>query len=130
MFRNLQIRSKLGAILVVPLVALIVFASLQVGSSISQRTQANRSNRLTSLAVRLTTLTDALQQERATSTGYVASQTQSFRPDMMTNRAQVDRGVAALRQSLVDLNVSEYSQRLQSDIADTTRRLDGLAAWR
>ena len=47
MFRNLQIRSKLGAILVLPLVALIVFASLQVGSSISQRTQANRSNCLT-----------------------------------------------------------------------------------
>jgi signal transduction histidine kinase len=130
MFRNLQIRSKLGAIVVVPLVALIVFASLQVGSSISQRTQANRSNRLTSLAVRLTALTDSLQQERATSTGYIASQTKSFRPDMMTNRAQVDRGAAALRQSLVDLDASEYSQRLQSDIADTTRRLDGLTAWR
>jgi hypothetical protein len=40
MFRNLQIRSKLGAILVLPLVALIVFASLQVSSSVARRSEA------------------------------------------------------------------------------------------
>ncbi len=130
MFRNLQIRSKLGAILVLPLAALIVFASLQVGSSISRRVEANRTNRLTGLAVRLTALTDSLQQERATSTGYVASNKGKFRADMMRGRTQADRNATALRDGLVDLDVSEYSERLQNDIADASRRLDGLSNWR
>ena len=130
MFRNLQIRSKLGAILVLPLVALIVFASLQVGSSVARRTEANRTNRLTGLAVRLTALTDSLQQERATSSGYVASDKAKFRADMMKSRTQADRGAAALRDGLVDLDVSDYSPRLQTDIADASRRLDGLGNWR
>src|SRR6266545_309500 len=130
MFRNLQIRSKLGAILVLPLVALIVFASLQVGSSISRRAEANRTNLLTGLANRLTALTDSLQQERATSTGYVASGKGRFRPEMKQSRAKADRNAASLRDGLVDLDVSDYSARLRDDIADSSRRLDGLANWR
>jgi hypothetical protein len=130
MFRNLQIRSKLGAILVLPLVALIVFASLQVGSSVARRSEANRTNRLTGLAVRLTALTDALQTERATSTGYVASQKAKFRPEMMKARTQTDRATTVLRDGVNDLDLGDYSQRLQSDIADTSRRLDGLGSWR
>src|SRR6266545_3188230 len=104
MFRNLQIRSKLGAILVLPLVALIVFASLQVGSSISRRAEANRTNLLTGLANRLTALTDSLQQERATSTGYVASGKGKFRPEMMQSRAKADRNAASLRAALVEIS--------------------------
>jgi hypothetical protein len=130
MFRNLQIRSKLGAILVLPLVALIVFASLQVGSSVARRSEANRTNRLTGLAVRLTALADSLQAERATATGYVASQKIKFRPEMMRARTQTDRNAAALRDGVTDLDLTDYSERLQSDIADTTRRLDGLGSWR
>jgi signal transduction histidine kinase len=130
MFRNLQIRSKLGAILVLPLVALIVFASLQVGSSIARRSEANRTNRLTGVAARLTSLTDSLQQERATSSGYVASDKGKFRPEMMQSRAKADQNATALRDGLVDLDVSNYSERLRSDISDASRRLDGLGNWR
>jgi signal transduction histidine kinase len=130
MFRNLQIRSKLGAILVLPLVALIVFASLQVASSISRRSEANRTNSLTGLAARMISLTDSLQQERATSTGYVASNRGKFRPQMLQSRAKADKDTTALREGLVDLNVSDYSLRLRNDIVDATRRLDGLANWR
>ncbi|HZD38167.1 MAG TPA: nitrate- and nitrite sensing domain-containing protein, partial [Actinomycetes bacterium] len=130
MFRNLQIRSKLGAILVLPLVALIVFASLQVGSSISRRAEANRTNSLTGVAARLTALTDALQQERATSTGYIASGRRSFRPQMMSARTKADHSATSLREGLVSLDLSDYSGRLRDDIADATRRLDGIANWR
>jgi signal transduction histidine kinase len=130
MFRNLQIRSKLGAILVLPLVALIVFASLQVASSISRRSEANRTNSLTGVAARITSLTDSLQQERATSTGYVASNRGRFRPEMLQSRAKADKDTTALRDGLVDLNVSDYAPRLRNDVADATRRLDGLANWR
>src|SRR6266496_2857078 len=84
MFRNLQIRSKLGAILV----------------------------------LRLAALADALQQERAISSGYVASRKSgSYHADMMNGRAAVDRGTASLRKTLVRLDLSDYSQLLQSLLA-------------
>src|SRR5215218_773303 len=73
MFRNLEIRWKLAALLVLPLLGLIVFASSQVHASASRQQRADRLNRLSALAVDVTGLTDALQQERATSSGYVAS---------------------------------------------------------
>src|SRR6266496_3694434 len=97
MFRNLQIRSKLGAILV----------------------------------LRLAALADALQQERAISSGYVASRKSgSYHADMMNGRAAVDRGTASLRKTLVRLDLSDYSQRLQTDLGDASRRLDGIGNWR
>lgn len=73
MFGNLQIRSKLLAIVAVPLLALVAFASVQVVSSVRSRAHADRLNRATQLASNLTALVDALQRERAISRGYMAS---------------------------------------------------------
>ncbi|HZD38632.1 MAG TPA: nitrate- and nitrite sensing domain-containing protein, partial [Actinomycetes bacterium] len=130
MFRNLQIRSKLGAILVLPLAALLVFASLQVASSVSNRAAADRLNRLTGLAVRLTEVADKLQQERSTSSGFVASQQKRFQREMADSRARVDREVALLRGNVSRLNLSDYSEHLRTDLNDILRRLGELEAWR
>jgi HAMP domain-containing protein len=130
MFRNLQIRSKLGAILVLPLAALLVFASFQVGASVSNRAAADRLNRLTGLAVRLTEVADKLQQERATSSGFVASDQKSFQQEMADSRARVDREVGALRSNVAQLDLSDYSDRLRTDLNDVLRRVGELEAWR
>jgi signal transduction histidine kinase len=130
MFRNLQIRSKLGAILVLPLAALLVFASFQVGSSVSNRAAADRLNRLTGLAVRLTEVADKLQQERATSSGFVASEQKRFQQEMVDSRGRVDHEVAALRANVAQLDLSEYSERLRTDLNDILRRVGELESWR
>lgn len=93
MFRNLQIRSKLVAILVLPLLALTVLASSQVLASVSRRVEADRLNRVTQLASGLTVLVDALQRERASSSGYAASGKHAGHRTMAAART------AALRQA-------------------------------
>ncbi len=130
MFRNLQIRSKLGAILVLPLAALLVFASFQVGASVSNRAAADRLNRLTGLAVRLTEVADKLQQERSTSSGFVASNQKRFQQEMVDSRGRVDREVGALRTNVAQLDLSEYSERLRTDLNDVLRRVGELETWR
>ncbi len=130
MFRNVQIRWKLSAILVVPLAALVVFASLQVGTAVSRRTTADRLSRLTGLAVRITSLADALQQERATSSGFVASGKTRYSADMVAGRDRVDTALDALRTDVDKLDVESYTPRLQADLADAVQRSGDLPGWR
>jgi HAMP domain-containing protein len=73
MIRNMQIRSKLIAILLTPLVALTVLAFLGIGSAIGRGVQADRVDQETAFAVNLSQLVHQLQQERDLSAGWVAS---------------------------------------------------------
>jgi Nitrate and nitrite sensing/HAMP domain len=130
MFRNLEIRWKLAALLVLPLVGLIVFASSQVHASASRQRQADRLNRLSALAVDVSGLTDALQQERATSSGYIASGRRRYQSKMSADRGQADRADRSLRSRVGMLPLEDYSPRLQRDLNDAVRRLGELQGWR
>jgi hypothetical protein len=130
MFRNLEIRWKLAALLVLPLLGLIVFASSQVHASASRQQRADRLNRLSALAVDVTGLTDALQQERATSSGYVASERRRYQSDMTADRGLADTAARSLRSRVGALPLADYSPRLQRDLNDALRRLGELQGWR
>src|SRR6266508_2436841 len=74
MLQNLQIRSKLVAILILPLLALAVLASNLAISRISASVEADRLAKITQFgASSLTDVADALQRERAVTNWYVAS---------------------------------------------------------
>jgi methyl-accepting chemotaxis protein len=130
MFRNLEIRWKLAALLVLPLVGLIVFASSQVHASASRQQRADRLNRLSALAVDVTGLTDALQQERASSSGFMASQRRRYERDMTADRGLVDKAARSLRSRVGTLPPADYSPRLRRDLDDVVRRLGELQGWR
>jgi signal transduction histidine kinase len=130
MFRNLEIRWKLAALLVLPLVGLLVFASSQVHASASRQRRADRLNRLSALAVDVTGLTDALQQERASSSGFMASQPRRYERDMTADRALVDRAARSLRSRVGTLPLADYSPRLRRDLDEVIRRLGELQDWR
>ena len=130
MFRNLEIRWKLAVLLVLPLVGLIVFASSQVHASASGQARADRLNRLSGLAVDLSGLADALQQERATSSGHMASGRGRYQDDMTTDRRVADKAALALRSRVGTLDLTDYSPRLQGDVNDALRRLGELGGWR
>jgi HAMP domain-containing protein len=73
MIRNMQIRSKLIAILLTPLIALTVLAFLGIGRNVGQGVQADRVAQETAFAVNLSQLVHELQRERDLSAGWVAS---------------------------------------------------------
>ena len=75
MIRNMQIRSKLIAVLVIPLVALTVLAALGIGANVARGLQADRVNDQTAFAVSLSTLVHELQRERDLSAGWVYAAT-------------------------------------------------------
>jgi len=73
MIRNMQIRSKLIAILLTPLIALTVLAFLGIGTNVGRGVQADRVDQETAFAVNLSQLVHELQRERDLSAGWVAS---------------------------------------------------------
>jgi len=101
MIRNMQIRSKLIAILLTPLIALTVLAFLGIGSSIARGVQADRVAQETTFAVNLSQLVHELQRERDLSAGWVASDRGYGR--VVAQRVAVNQALADFRQDAAGL---------------------------
>jgi signal transduction histidine kinase len=115
----MQIRSKLVAILILPLLGLTVFAGSQVLGSVSTRAAADRLNRSAQLASGLVALVDALQRERATSSGYAASAEHAGVETMSADRVMADTALRSLRE-----------RASRQDLAAAGGRLDRLGDFR
>jgi len=129
MLKNLQIRSKLVAILILPLLALAILASDQAISRISASVSADRLARITQFgAVSLTDLVDALQRERAVTNWYVAGGHRRNFGTMIADRVLVNEAAHALEASVRQVDLSNYSVPLQADLTSTRRQLGDLIA--
>src|SRR4029453_14248400 len=73
MIRNMQIRSKLIAVLLLPLVWLGVLAAIGVRANVSRGVQADRVNDQTAFATSISSLVHELQRERDLSAAWVGT---------------------------------------------------------
>jgi HAMP domain-containing protein len=129
MLQNLQIRSKLVAILVLPLLALAVLASSLAVSRISASASADRLARITQFgASSLTDLVDALQRERAVTNGYVASGHKRNFGTMIADRVLVNEAGHALDTSVRQVDLGDYPPALRADLASARSQLARLLA--
>src|SRR6266516_1776320 len=126
MLRNLKIRTKLVALLVLPLVALTVFASLQVVTAQRNRSDANGVNRIAGLATSLTKVVDALQRERAITLGYVASNRSLAFGTMLADRVLVNEQKQTFEGNIAAVNLSQFPKALRDDLSQAQARLNQL----
>jgi HAMP domain-containing protein len=121
MIRNMQIRSKLIAVLVVPLVALTVLAAIGIGSNVSRGVQADRVNDQTAFAVSLSTLVHGLQQERDLSAGWVGSGRDAGYGGVVAQRVAVNQALDTFRRDVRNLGSdnqgSAFRKRVDSAVA-------------
>jgi hypothetical protein len=129
MLQNLQIRSKLVAILILPLLALAVLASNLAISRISASASADRLARITQFgASSLTDLADALQRERAVTNWYVASGHKRNFGTMIADRVLVNQAAHALDASVRQVRLDDYPPALRADLASAQGQLARLLA--
>jgi HAMP domain-containing protein len=129
MLRNLRIRSKLVAILILPLLALTVLASNLAISRISASASADRLARITRFgASSLTDLTDALQRERAVTNWYVASGHRRNFGTMIADRVLVNEAAHALDSSVRQVDLGDYPPALRAELAAARGQLAQLLA--
>jgi hypothetical protein len=129
-FRNAQLRSRLLAILTVPLVALVGLATAQVVSSVGDLVEAERLDRPAELALSITTLVDGLQRERAVSRGHVAGGKQAIGGTMLADRALSDTALQSFQRDRRLLDGPGLSARLRRDLDAASAKLDDLTDFR
>src|SRR6266536_2006149 len=128
--QRLQIRHRLLAVLLVPLLALAVFPLVRVGGDIRSGTQAARMDRLTAFAGRVTALVHGLQAERDYSLGYIAANRKLGRDSVANQRDEVDRSVAAFRGDLRAVDLRDDGPLPRRRLGDAQGLLDRLDAER
>jgi HAMP domain-containing protein len=106
MFQNVQIRSKLIAILVGPLLALTILSSVGIGTNLAQSAERDRVNRLALFSGKLSSLVHELQDERSLSNVYLGSRRTGGRGELVAQRPATDRVVADYRAAAADLKLT------------------------
>jgi HAMP domain-containing protein len=107
MIRNLPIRTKLFAILIAPLIALTILASVGIGTSLARKVEAEHLADEAAVTIRLSQLVDELQQERDLSAGWVAGNGSVEKSGVVAQRKVVDKALASFRNSVQGLGVHE-----------------------
>jgi signal transduction histidine kinase len=133
MLRHAPIRSKVVAILALPLVGLIALAAVGIGSTLARGAEASRRNDLAQLAVRGNTLVHELQAERTLSSDWVAAKPSRAavpRDGMLAQRVVVNRTAAALEQFVGRLDTDAYDPRVRQALDRALTELRGLRADR
>jgi hypothetical protein len=113
MIRNLPIRTKLFAILIAPLIALTILASVGIGTSLARKVQAEHLAEEAAVAISLSQLVHELQLERDVSAGWVAGNGAVEKGGVVAQRAAVDKALASFRRGVQDLEVHESPFRTQ-----------------
>jgi HAMP domain-containing protein len=132
MLRHAPIRSKVVAILTLPLVGLIVLAAVGIGTTFARGAEAGRRNDLAQLAVRGNTLVHELQAERTLSSDWVAARPSQAVPrdGMLAQRLVVDRTASALEQFVGRLDTDAYDPRVRQTLDRALEELRELQADR
>ncbi|HXQ57281.1 MAG TPA: nitrate- and nitrite sensing domain-containing protein, partial [Actinomycetes bacterium] len=126
MIRNMQIRSKLIAVLVVPLVALTVLAAIGIGSNVSRGVQADRVNDQTAFAVSLSTLVHELQRERDLSAGWVGSGRDAGYGGVVAQRVAVNQALDTFRRDVRNLGSDNQGSAFRKRVGSAVAGLEQL----
>jgi signal transduction histidine kinase len=130
MLQNASIKTKLAAILLLPLLSLGVLAGMRVGDNLTRGRQADRMHDITTFALSLSGLVHELQRERDLSAGYVGSHKTSGYGRMIAQRVAVNQALKGFRGKLRRTDLTPYSQGLQARFRAAEASLGQLDAQR
>jgi HAMP domain-containing protein len=130
MIRNMQIRSKLITVLLVPLLALTVLAAIGIADNVSRGVQADRVNDEAAFAVNLSTLVHELQGERDLSAGWVGSGRDAGYGGVVAQRMMVNDALRSFRGDVQTLGLENTDSALRQRVETASAELDLLGDQR
>ena len=124
MIRNMQIRSKLIAVLVIPLVGLTVMAAIGIASSVSRGVKADRVNDQAVFAVSLSKLVHELQKERDLSAGWVGSGRDAGYGGVVSQRVAVNQALQTFRNDVENLDPDTEGSAFRRRVDSALKRFE------
>ena len=129
MFGNLSIRSKLLALLAVPVAATVLLDVAGVTAAWGDRARATDERRAAAVAGQAVAAVHELQEERVRAAAWVAGQGRDGQGELRDRRRRVDGALAAYRAGAAGLGPTG-DPALDQAVAVATERLDRLAVVR
>src|SRR5919197_309942 len=130
MLQNLPIRSKLIAILALPVLVMLLLVASRTNQNVAQGREAVRLTALTNFMDKSLDLTSELQRERDLAVAYLAADRLAGRDRLFAQQARVDRVAAEYRAESRKLAWGNYQDRLRKHATDVDGRLGELAGQR
>ncbi len=130
MLRNLGIRSKLLALVAIPMVLLLAVSSVVVVSAVGQASKADRVRQLTATLGMLESVVHGLQAERLATGAHMADPTKKTKTRVEKARQAVDLAVAALRPVAADAPLAEVSVEIEESVESSLGRTELLPGIR
>jgi hypothetical protein len=124
MIRNMQIRSKLIAVLVIPLVGLTALAAIGIGASVARGVQADRVNDQAVFAVSLSKLVHELQRERDLSAGWVGSGRDAGYGGVVAQRVAVNQALQTFRRDVENLDPDTEGSAFRRRVDSALKRFE------
>ncbi|MEO5327162.1 MAG: methyl-accepting chemotaxis protein [Magnetococcus sp. THC-1_WYH] len=128
-FGNLTLKARFAVMLLFPLAGLLVFGFLGLADKYETLSKMSDMERLSGLAVRISTLVHETQKERGMTAGFLGSKGEKFKAELPQQRKNTDDRSNLLRNDLQSINTrtlgSDFSSVLNQALG-LLRDLDGL----
>jgi signal transduction histidine kinase len=128
--RDLRVRTKLAAVLTIPLIGFLVVTGLQVASSVRSAVGLDELSQHVALGREVTSLIHELQRERDRTAGMLAgiggtSPTARNFAELAPEHTAVDRAVTAYTRAAQPLGRDQASAEIEAGLTDLARIRDG-----
>jgi len=130
MLSNLGIRTKLLAVLCVPMALLLVVSAILVGDAEKAASSADRIQQLTATSTDLVSFVHELQLERGASLRYLATKSQTALQLVQARRTQTDESLKTLNLTIASSPLRQVSDTVSSASAAAQKQATGLAEER
>lgn len=128
--KNSPIAFRIALIAIIPLIAVVVFASQSLMETYMTKTQMERLETLASLAPEVSDAVHELQKERGYSAGYISSGGTKFIGDLDSQRKLTDGAIKQLRSEAEKFPVDQYDPELSRSLTGALNDLEQLTAKR
>ncbi len=125
MLDNLSIKSKLLLSMILPIIGMIYFASINVIDRYNNAQESAQIYKITMLNIRISDFVHELQKERGKSAGFVSSQGKEFDVELSAQKKLTDKKMILLKEYLNNFNVEsknnkfiQFQQKLLEKIED------------
>jgi methyl-accepting chemotaxis protein len=123
---NMKINMKLGLILGLPLIGMLILATLSVSLQLDNIHRYAMLESATQLSVNISALVHEMQKERGASAGYIGSGGAKFSTILSEQRRQTDQALNALRQTLKDFDFSSLTREGADGVKAYLRSLEDI----
>jgi len=127
---NLKINMKLGLILGLPLVGMLVLATMSITADLDKVKSFQKMHLSTALSIKVGALVHEMQKERGASAGFIGSNGTKFVTILPRQHKETDKALSALKKSIKNFDFSALTPEGAEGVKAYVHALEGIASKR